>query len=519
VSTPAGVVTLVGAGPGEPGLITVRGLGALRDAEVVIYDRLVDRALLGEAPQAAERIDVGKKPGDAPVSQAQINEMIVDRAKRGLRVVRLKGGDPFIFGRGFEELSACREAGVLCIAIPGVSSAVAAPELAGIPLTLRNVSRSFAVLTAETAPDTTGVDFSRVRGVDTLVILMGRSRLAEVASLLIEAGWNGGTPVACIQQASTTQQKTVSGTLANIARRADEAELSAPMVTVVGDVAAQASSSPCQREGRGEDQTAVFEVQTSRKSIESSLAGKRILITRPRAAARRLASKLERLGAVPIVCPLLRIVLPSKNDELDASIARLGEYNWMAFTSAHAVAAFWRRLAACGFDARRIAGCKLAALGFATAARLRRHGIQPDATAHSAASLVSEIVARSGGTPGRVLWPRGDLALATLQDRLSEAGAMVDAPVAYRTQPIEPDERVRQEIQRGVDAVLLYSPSAAVQLASVAMPLDRTNVLCIGETTARVAERRMHVDAVAGEASDDGILAELVQLFSGKVSV
>jgi len=394
-----GIVHLVGAGPGDPGLITVSGLAVLRQADVVIYDRLIDKRLLDEAPQAAERIDVGKRPGDAPVSQAQINNLIVDRAKRGLRVLRLKGGDPFVFGRGYEELTACRESGIDCVVIPGLSSATAAPQAAGIPLTLRSVSRSFAVLTAETAPDTILVDFSRLQGVDTLVILMGRSRLDSIALTLVESGWSADTPVTCIENATTPNQRIVCGKLSTIATLAVQAELAAPMVTVVGEVASYASlATP--------ELGVVSCTPTPGASHEEGLAlhGKRILITRPRKAALSLTKKIERLGGVPIVCPLLRIEIGRECAALDAAIANFPAYNWLVFTSAHGVTAFWRRLAACGSDARRLSGCKLAAIGLATARRLRSYGLAADMTApvvSTSAPFGADTVTTGSITSGR----------------------------------------------------------------------------------------------------------------------
>ncbi len=541
MTSPPGIVHLVGAGPGDPGLITVRGLSALREAQVVIFDRLVDCVLLAEAPPDAERIDVGKRPGDAPVSQDEIDALILNRAKKGMRVVRLKGGDPFIFGRGFEELSACRGEEIDCVVIPGVSSAIAASEAAGIPLTLRGISRSFAVLTAETAPDTANaIDFSRVRGVDTLVVMMGRSKLESIARTLMESGWSPDTPVACIEQATTPRQRNVVGTLATIAAVAQEAELAAPMVTVIGEVARHASPSPFQvenppwrGEGRGEGKSTNSKFDpgapgrnTNNRAAGPSatlpvLAGKKVLITRPRAAAKKLAAKLERLGAVPIVCPLLRIEIPSENTALDAAVRGLPEYNWLAFTSAHGVKALWRRLAACGFDARRLSGCKLAALGFATKRELCRCGLNADVAARSAGELAVAIIAQSGGSPGPVLWPRGDRALSTLPDRLRQAGSTVDDPVAYHTLFVKPAPAVLDHICGGVDAVLLYSPSAATHLASLALsPAHAIIIVCIGDSTAAAATAAgLHVDAIAAQPSDDGVLAELERCFSSKVAV
>ena len=235
-----GTVHLVGGGPGDPGLITARGLELLRHADVVVHDRLIGAELLREARTGAELIDVGKGTGLAPYSQDEINTLLVDRARQGRVVVRLKGGDPFVFGRGSEEAAACREAGVDVFVVPGVSSAVAAPAAAGIPVTARGLARSFAVVTAQTADGAT--DVSGFATVDTLVVLMGRSGLAAIAAQLIAAGRDPETPAACIQSATTPEQRVTRATLATIAEAADRDGLESPIVTVIGAVAALADA-------------------------------------------------------------------------------------------------------------------------------------------------------------------------------------------------------------------------------------------------------------------------------------
>jgi len=234
-----GAVHLVGGGPGDPGLITSRGLELLRTAEVVVHDRLIGAELLREARADAELIDVGKGPGLAPYSQREINTLLVSRARRGRTVVRLKGGDPFVFGRGSEEAAACREAGIPVYVVPGVTSAIAAPAAAGIPVTARGLARSFAVVTAHTAgPDAGLPDLRGLVAVDTLVILMGRAALAAIAEQLVVSGRDPSTPAACIQSATTAEQRITRATLATIAAAADRDGLENPVVTVIGAVAA-----------------------------------------------------------------------------------------------------------------------------------------------------------------------------------------------------------------------------------------------------------------------------------------
>jgi uroporphyrin-III C-methyltransferase len=236
---PAGAVHLVGAGPGDPGLITTRGLDLLRRADVVVHDRLVGPELLHQARSGAKLIDVGKGVGHVALAQEKINTLLVERARRGQTVVRLKGGDPFVFGRGSEEMAACREAGVDVSVVPGVSSAIAGPAAAGIPVTARGLARSFAVVTAQQA-DGDGPDIGALAGVDTIVVLMGRAALPRLTTQLLAAGRAPDTPAACVQSATTSAQRVVVATLATIAEAAEREGLEAPMVTVIGEVAAYA---------------------------------------------------------------------------------------------------------------------------------------------------------------------------------------------------------------------------------------------------------------------------------------
>ena len=237
----AATVHLVGAGPGDPELITVRGLDLLRAADVVVHDRLANPELLGEAPPSAELVDAGKGPGHAALSQKEINALLVERAREGKRVVRLKGGDPFVFGRGSEELTACRNAEIYCEVVPGISSAIAGPAAAGIPVTARGIARSFAVVTAQQTGGAGEVDLGPLSSVDTLVVLMGRAHLASLTRRLIDAGRDPKTPAACIQAATTPLQRVIVATLETIAATAELEGLEAPMVTVVGEVASLAT--------------------------------------------------------------------------------------------------------------------------------------------------------------------------------------------------------------------------------------------------------------------------------------
>jgi len=508
-----GAVYLVGAGPGDPELITLRGLKLLERADVVVHDRLIARELLRRVRSDATVIDVGKSRGVQRLSQEEINRLLVDHARRGHCVVRLKGGDPFVFGRGFEELTACREAGVDCMVIPGVSSAVAAPLAAGIPVTLRGVARSFAVLTTETADnEETAIDGSTLQGLDTLVFLMGRHRLRQVARDLMAAGRDPHTPVACIERATTPHQRVVTGTLADIAEAADRAGLCAPMVAVVGEVAALTHSAPPSALDDEYGSNSPLNHQIS----PSPLAGKRILITRPRSTARELARRLSEAGATPIVCPMIRIVYPGRNEALDRAIRELHEYCWVVFGSVHGVRAFWRRLAVLGLDARRLGGCKIAAIGPATCRELRRHGVTPDAAPEPGAveELVNAIIDQGGSDIGRVLFPCSNIARTTLPEALRAAGATVDALIAYSTVNAALSEDALGRIRRGVDSVIFCSPSAVRRFVELRLNAGEALVVCIGSTTADAArDAGLGVDAVAAEHSNEGLIAALSRCF------
>lgn len=244
MSVACGTVYLIGAGPGEPDLITVRGLRALRRADVVVHDRLVAGELVDETRRGAEVIDVGKLPGFARRTQPEINSLLVDRAQAGLDVARLKGGDPFVFGRGGEEAQACAAAGVPCVVIPGVSSAHGVPAAAGIPATHRGLGRSYAVITGQTDPGLgqAEIPYAALAGIDTVIILMGRSNLGEITAGLMSAGRSPETPAACIEMGCTPQQRQVAGTLTDIAALANTQGLRAPVTTVVGEVVALGTS-------------------------------------------------------------------------------------------------------------------------------------------------------------------------------------------------------------------------------------------------------------------------------------
>jgi uroporphyrinogen III methyltransferase/synthase len=338
-------VFLVGAGPGDPGLITRRGLEILQSCDVVLYDRLVSSALLDEAPQRARKIFVGKKPGEASMPQARIDALIVEHAREGKSVVRLKGGDPFVFGRGADEAQALVAAGITFEIVPGVTSATAVPAYAGIPVTHSGVSSSFTVLTAQESADRPE-SWSRWRelatGAQTLVLLMGVSGLRDTAAKLIEAGRPPSEPAAVIQWGTTWGQRTIVGELAFIADLVEQSGIQPPAITVVGNV---------------------VRLRAAIEWFESRpLFARRIVVTRPRAQASKLGRMLRQEGAEVIHYPAIEIVDPPSWDEVDHAVEKLagGHYTWVAFSSPNGVERFFDRLVELGYDARafraRVAG-------------------------------------------------------------------------------------------------------------------------------------------------------------------
>ena len=481
-----GKIYLIGAGPGDPELIAVRGLRLLRAADVVAHDRLVDRRLLREARVDARLVDVGKLPGDG-AAQGRINDLLVSEAKRGNTVVRLKGGDPFVFGRGGEEALALRESGVPFEIVPGVTSAVAAPAFAGIPLTHRGAASSFTVFSGSRAGDGSAAPtdweaLARVPG--TLVALMAWRNLREIAESLIAAGKSPHTPAAVVSAGSHPAQKTASADLCAIADAAEAGGLSSPAVLVVGEVA------------RLREALRWFETLP--------LFGRRVLVTRAPEQAAELSERLAALGALPVEIPTIRTAALEDGSELDTALANLSQFDWIAFTSANAVRFVFDRLNAAGADARALYPVKIAAIGGATASALAARGLSADFIPDRAGSEgVADGMARRGVSGARVLLPRSDLADDRLPDRLRRAGARVREVVAYRTEmPESSRPALAAALDAGVDAAVFASASAAANLVALLdgdiRRLDGVSIACIGRAAAAAAsELGLNVDIVA----------------------
>lgn len=507
-----GMVYLVGAGPGDPGLITLRGIECLKQAEVVIYDRLASHALLAYAGQA-ELIDVGKQPDYHPVPQARINALLVEKARSGKRVVRLKGGDPFVFGRGGEEASVLAEAGIPFEIVPGVTSAVAAPAYAGIPVTYRGISCSVAFATghrADFAEDPCG-DWRRLApGPDTLVFLMGMHHLSSIVEQLLAGGRPPDTPVAIIREATTASQQTVVGTLADIVERA--ADMRPPAVIVVGEVVRLRQS-----------------LRWFDRPERRPLLGVRVLNTRPADQAAEFSQQLAAVGAEPVELPAIRLAPVPDPSALDQAIGRLAAsvgkgdgYDWIVFTSANAVTFFLQRVFEMGHDVRVLAGTRLAAIGQGTAQALRTYGLRADFVPNRASGRdVALGIADVAGQ--RVLLPRSDIALPDVAQVLGQRGAQVEPVVTYITQPAEPNPVALRMLLAGeIQIATFFSPSALHGLAAMlnehrlAEVLAPIAVACIGLTTAEAARQLgVRVDVVPQQPSAQELISALVKWRTG----
>jgi uroporphyrinogen III methyltransferase/synthase len=454
----SGKVYLVGAGPGDPELITVKAARLLGQAQVVVYDYLANPALLDLAPDDARRVYVGKKGGDHTLSQEEINALLVELGRTGDTVVRLKGGDPYVFGRGGEEASALRAAGIAFEVVPGVTSAIAAPSYAGIPVTDRRCTTEVAFVTGHEDPgkEVSTIKWASLAGLGTLVFLMGVKNLPEICRRLMEHGKPGTTPAAAIRWGTTPRQETIVGTLTTLPGLVKAAGMKPPAITVVGEVVGL------------RDQLRWFD--------ELPLFGKRVLVTRARGQASKLSRALINLGAQVVEIPTIEIAPPDDPGPLDVAIDQVEVYDWVVFTSANGVAAFFTALGEAGKDARALTGASLGAIGPATAAALKERGLSPDLTADEfvAEGLLAALEGQ-GMAGTRVLLPRASEARDTLPDGLISRGALVDVVAAYRTaRPQGLGRRLQEALDEGLD-IITFSASSTVNnlMAALDAPARR----------------------------------------------
>ncbi|MGA6829037.1 uroporphyrinogen-III C-methyltransferase [Nitrospira sp. NS4] len=511
--TRQGIVYLVGAGPGDPKLLTLRGKECLERADVVFYDYLANPALLAHAQTQAERVYVGRRGTGQYQAQDAINRMLVERARQGAIVVRLKGGDPFVFGRGGEEAEALASAGVEFEVVPGVTAAVAAPAYAGIPVTHRTMASTVTFVTGHEDPSktTTALEWPRLASSHgTLVFLMGMKNLPSIVANLVAEGRAATTPVALIRWGTRPTQVTVVGTLADIVEKAARAHLEPPTVIVVGEVV------------RLREQLNWFE--------HRPLFGKRVLMTRAKEQAAELANLLAELGAEPVEAPTIQIVDPTDWTPVDRAIDGLGTYDWMILTSVNGVVRFMNRSREKGADARSFAGRRICCIGPRTAEELAKYGITADVVpAEFQAEGVLAALAKTDLTGCRILIPRAEVAREILPDELRARGATVDVIPVYRTQiPREAVQGWRQQLEdRQIDAITFTSSSTVRNCmkllggeARARLLLQSVAVACIGPITAQTArESGLTVAIMPGENTMPALAAAMAQYFGAGTRV
>ena len=523
-----GALYLVGLGPGDPGLITVKGLALLREAEAIVGDTLTHAPLLQEAQPEAELYDIGSFRRGSKMPQAEINRLLIELAQQGKTVVRLWAGDPFVFGKAAEEISAARQAGIRVEVTPGVTSAIAGPAYAGVPVTHWDYAASFAVVAGHVFKEApVQPNWIALAGVETLVILMPLGNLEEIVARLLAAGRPAETPALALQHASLPQQKQALATLGTLVEAAKTHQIEHPALVVVGEVVKLAP------------ELAWFKV-----SAGYPLLGKRVLVTRPTHQAADFMAALRAMGAEPISFPTIEIRPVEDSRPLAEAIQELGEwvsrrvreptrpqvdlflspplplprppYDWLVLTSANGVAAFWEQLRQGGLDGRCLAPLRIAAIGPATAEALWRRSIQPDLRpkVYTAEGILAAFD-RLGSIAGqRFLLARADIARKTLTEGLRERGALVDEVAAYRTVP-----RAEGPLPPAAD-IVTFTSSSTVQgyvncLAgrAPAEALRHSQVVCIGPITAATArELGLPISAVAAEYTIEGLLAALREL-------
>jgi len=466
-----GKVFLIGAGPGDPGLITVKGVDCIANAQVVVYDYLASPALLAHANPDAELIYVGKKGGDHTLPQTGINALIVEKASAGNIVARLKGGDPFIFGRGGEEAEVLIAAGIPFEVVPGVTAAIGASAYAGIPLTHRDYTSDVAFVTGHEDPNKpeSSIDWQALaKGIGTLVFFMGVKNLPNITANLLNNGKAEDTPVAVVRWGTTPRQRTVTGTLATIVENVRQAGIKAPAIIIVGGV---------------------VNLRKTMKWFENRpLLGRRIVVTRARAQASELVHQLTELGAECIACPTIKVVPPPDWGPLDTAIASLKQYAWIVFTSVNGVDYFFNRLIQNGLDCRALGHVKTATIGPATAKRLRTWGLNSDIVPASyRAESVVEAFAATPIKGSKILLPRAKEARSVLPVELTRMGATVHEVTAYETR--QDDSGSADLIARlaaGAVDMVTFTSSSTVKNFIRLLPKDRIDALMADVTAASI---------------------------------
>jgi len=507
-----GIVYLIGAGPGDPDLITLKGKECLTKADIIVYDYLVSESLLSLAHKDAEIIYVGKKSGQHTMPQKDINNLLIGSAKKGLTVARLKGGDPFIFGRGGEEAMELSKEGIKFEIVPGVTSAVAAPAYAGIPLTHRNFASTVCFITGHEDPTKEESDINwnaLAQSSGTLVFLMGIANLYKIIKKLTDLGRSPKTPAAVVGNGTMLNQRTIIGTLANIDQKVKDAHLLAPGIIVVGDV---------------------VNLSEYLNWFESRpLFGKKIMVTRPDDQAAVFISTLSELGAECLLFPAITILPPASWKELDKAIKSLSRYDWILFTSVNGVKYFFKRLKLQKKDTRYLNGINIGAIGPGTAAALIDKGINPDLIPDQYwAEGVVEGLKKSLLVGKRILLPRPVIARDYIPKKLTELGAIVDVIEAYQT--VKPDYSQHQLSMLFKDSVIdmmtFTSPStvdnflALLKGQSIFKELLKAKVACIGPITAqRAVEKGLKVDIIPDEYTVDALTKAILEFYEHQRSI
>ena len=502
-----GVVYLVGAGPGDAKLITVKGLECIQKSDTIIYDRLVNMRLLAFAPAGAEIIYVGKSPERHTLGQSEINQLLVDKAISGKTVTRLKGGDPFVFGRGGEEAEVLSEAGVAFEIVPGVTSAIAAAAYAGIPVTHRDFTSTLAIITGNEDPlkEDSSIDWAKIStGAGTLVFLMGMANLPHITKQLMDNGRSPETPAAVVRWGTRPQQRTLVGTLADISRKAASEGFSNPAIIIVGEVVSL------------REKLNWFE--------KKPLFGKRILVTRSREQASVLSEALEILGAEPLEFPMISVADPEDYKPLDLAINDLANYKWIIFTSVNGVEHFFRRLRYNHKDIRDLYGAKLCAIGPKTKEALEKYGLIVDCVPNEfRAEEILKVLQGKVAAGDKILLPRADIARKMLPEALTGLGARVDEVTAYRTLPGAGQAELILEMLKNREInVITFTSSSTVRnfvnmlgAGDINSLLSGVTVACIGPVTAATAgELGVRVDLVAEEYTIEGLVSAILKYFN-----
>lgn len=491
-----GKVILVGAGPGDRGLLTLKGKAAIEEAEVVIYDRLVSPEVMSLVSEKAEKINVGKKKDHHPVPQEQINRIILEKALEGKRVARVKGGDSFLFGRGAEELELLNEHQIDYEVVPGITSAIAVPTYAGIPVTHRNMTSSVHIVTGHAkAGKKIDIDYkSLLDHKGTLIFLMGLTALEELMEGLLSAGMDPQMPAATIEKGTTSFQRKVIGTISDIARKVQEHQVESPAITIVGKVV---------------DLSREMDWFTSKPLI-----GKKILVTRPKERSGQLSDKLREQGAKVVEFPCIETVKIPENEEFLEAMAEISDYDYMVFTSPNGVEKFFQKLKDNQLDIRTLHGLKLAAVGQQTRKLLEDRGLLVDYmpevydSVHLGAGLAKEIPRGK-----KVLLVRGRIATSILPEALEQAGIAYKNLVVYDTFYKNPMEDFLEDQMEDMDYAV-FSSASTVEGFVRALPMDfsKVHAICIGGMTAEAARKYGMRVEIAQKATVDALIEKTIQV-------